>query len=55
MAEKTGITTLKTPTKKKVKKGDAYVCEICGLAVSVDEACGCVEVCNIICYGKPMK
>jgi len=55
MAEKKGTTTAKAPTKKKVKKGDTYVCEVCGLAVSVDEACGCVDVCDIICCGKPMK
>jgi len=55
MAEKTVITTPKAPTKKKVKKGNAYVCEMCGLTVSVDEACGCVEVCDIIYCGKPMK
>jgi len=28
MAEKTVITTPKAPTKKKVKKGNAYVCEM---------------------------
>jgi hypothetical protein len=28
---------------------------VCGLAVTVDEVCGCVDVCDIICCGKPMK
>jgi hypothetical protein len=37
MAEKTVITTPKAPTKKKVKKGNAYVCEICGLAYKETE------------------
>ena len=56
MAQKKAVATPKTKTaKKKVTKGDAYVCEVCGLAVTVDEACGCVEVCDIICCGKPMK
>jgi rubrerythrin len=48
----------KTTTKKavaQVAKGDSYVCEVCGLAVTVDEACGCVDVCDIICCGQPMK
>ena len=45
----------KTTAKKKVTKGDSYVCEVCGLAVTVDKACGCVDVCDIICCGKPMK
>ena len=54
--------TKKTATKKatakkqkKVAKGDSYVCGVCGLSVIVDEACGCVETCDIICCGKPMK
>ena len=41
--------------KKKVKPGDQYSCEVCGLVVSVDEACGCVETCDIICCGEEMK
>ena len=45
----------KTTTKKKVSKGQAYSCDVCGLVVSVDEVCGCVETCDIVCCGKPMK
>ena len=41
--------------KKKMAKGVSYTCEVCGLVVSVDEVCGCVDVCDIICCGKPMK
>lgn len=44
-----------TASEKKVSKGESYTCEVCGLAVTVDEACGCVDVCDIICCGKPMK
>jgi len=44
-----------TSTKKKVSKGESYVCEVCGLAVTVDEACGCVDMCDIVCCGQPMK
>jgi hypothetical protein len=51
--------TVKTAAKaaavKKVAKGDSYVCGVCGLAVTVDDACGCVDVCDIICCGEPMK
>jgi hypothetical protein len=39
---------------KKVAKGATYECEVCGLAVTVDEACGCVEACDIICCGEAM-
>ncbi len=41
--------------KSAVTRGDTYACEVCGLAVTVDEVCGCVDVCDIICCGKPMK
>ena len=41
--------------KSKAKKGDKYACEVCGLAVSIDEVCGCMDVANIICCGKKMK
>ncbi len=50
----------KTPAKRraakpKVKSGDAYTCQVCGLAVTVDETCGCVDTCDIICCDTPMK
>ena len=45
----------KKATKKKMAQGDSYVCRVCGLVVSVDEVCGCVDVCDIVCCGKPMK
>lgn len=45
----------KTPSKAKVKTGDQYKCSVCGLVVSVDEACGCVDTCDIICCEKQMK
>ncbi len=41
--------------KKSIKQGDQYSCEICGLIVSVDEACGCIEACDIVCCGTQMK
>lgn len=45
----------KSPSKRNPAKGEAYVCALCGLAVTVDKACGCVDVCGITCCGKPMK
>jgi hypothetical protein len=62
----TGTKTLKTaaskPSKKTQKKktkgmevGSGYACSVCGLAVSVDRVCGCAEVCDLMCCGKPMK
>jgi hypothetical protein len=47
--------TKKSPAKRNASKGDSYVCGVCGLAVTVDEACGCADVCEIMCCSKPMK
>ena len=44
-----------TTKSKAVKKGSKFTCRACGLVVSVDEVCGCVEACDIICCGEPMK
>ena len=47
----------KTPAKggpKKVRRGDRYSCEVCGVVVSVDEVCGCAEAHEIICCGQAM-
>ena len=41
--------------KKGVKKGEGYKCTVCGLSVVVDETCGCVDTCDIICCEMPMK
>jgi hypothetical protein len=46
---------VKKVSKKVVKKGDVYKCGVCGLAVTVDEVCGCVDTCDIICCEKQMK
>ena len=48
-------TAAKTGLTKKVAKGDSYSCSVCGLVVTVDEGCGCVETCDIICCNEPMK
>lgn len=39
----------------RVRKGEGYVCTVCGLSVTVDEACGCVDTCDIICCGQQME
>jgi len=54
--KKTAPAKKTTPTKKKaVTKGSKFACRACGLVVSVDTVCGCVEACDIICCGEPMK
>ena len=47
----------KTKTKKKttIKKGDKYKCGVCGLVVKVDDTCGCVDMCDIVCCDTHMK
>jgi hypothetical protein len=52
MAQKKAV---KKVSKKAVKKGDRYGCVVCGLAVTVDEVCGCADVCDIICCGEQVK
>ncbi|MHB8770429.1 MAG: hypothetical protein ACYC7J_05485 [Syntrophales bacterium] len=37
----------------KAKKGDYLSCNVCGLVVTVDEACGCASA-DVICCKKPM-
>jgi hypothetical protein len=46
---------VKKMAKKGVKRGDVYQCSVCGLAVTVDQVCGCVDYCDIVCCEKPMK
>ena len=45
----------KAAARGRTKVGDSYVCGVCGLAVTVDDVCGCVGACDIICCEKPMK
>ena len=49
--------TIKKSGKKKsgIKKGDKYTCSVCGLVISVDTVCNCVDVCDIICCSEQMK
>jgi ribosomal protein L37AE/L43A len=48
-----GQTCKEVDDMAKAKTGDRYVCDECGMIISVDEACGC-ETCEIICCDAPM-
>ena len=37
----------------RAKVGDVLSCEVCGLAVIVDEECGCATI-DLICCEEPM-
>ena len=50
MAKRCG--TKKTTTASK--KGTKYTCVVCGLVVTVDNVCGCVQTCDIACWGQQM-
>lgn len=56
-AKKTTKKTTKTEAKpkkgRKVKKGQAYECGICGFRILVDD-CGCVEEHYLICCKETM-
>lgn len=41
--------------KTKAKRATRYGCDVCGLAISVDNICGCVDACDIVCCGEEMK
>jgi hypothetical protein len=41
--------------QKELRAGSSYACSTCGLVVTVDEVCGCVDFCDIICCGEQMK
>jgi len=38
----------------KTEEGMRYVCDSCGIIVTVDKACSC-DPCQIICCGQDMK
>lgn len=55
--KKTTKKTVKKSGEKKTgaKKGTKYACSECGMVVTVDKACGCVDVCDLICCGEQME
>ncbi len=42
-------------TNRATKRDARYSCGVCGLVVTVDNICDCVEACDIICCGQEMK
>jgi hypothetical protein len=54
-AKKTTKKPAKRISKKGIKKGEKYSCSVCGVAVRIDEVCGCIDTCDIICCGRQMK
>lgn len=56
-AKKTVAAKAAAPAKKRVSKGESLVCEVCGLAVVVDEVGGVAvaEEDVLVCCGQPMK
>jgi hypothetical protein len=45
----------KTVAARKAVKGDSLECNVCGLVVTIDEDCGCVEEHVVLCCDEPMK
>ena len=42
----------------QIKLGDVFYCadeDGCGIEVEVKKVCGCIDECDLICCGKPMK
>jgi len=39
----------------KSRKRKRYQCTVCGMVVTVDNVCGCIDECDIICCGEDMK
>lgn len=49
--------TVKKAVAKKtaLKKGNKLQCRECGMVVTVDEICGCIDTCDLICCDTQMK
>lgn len=52
---KTATITKNSKKSTRNRKGEKYACSVCGLAVTVDTDCGCVDACELVCCGKAMK
>ena len=49
-------TAKRTPAaKKETRVGQEYECGVCGVSVTINEDCGCVEECYILCCSEPMQ
>jgi len=55
MPEKKASAAKKPRARSRTTKGDSYVCDVCGLVVTVDEVCGCIDAHEILCCEKPMR
>ncbi|UCD34804.1 MAG: hypothetical protein JSU90_11030, partial [Nitrospiraceae bacterium] len=53
--KKTSAPAKRKASAARVKKGDRYQCSVCGIAVRIDETCGCVDMCDIICCDTQMR
>ncbi len=54
MAEKKEAVKKAAPAQK-IEKGDAYLCEVCGLQVNVDICGEFLKSKSLSCCGQPMK
>ena len=45
----------KTQAAKKSKAKENYACTVCGLLITVNNVCNCVEACDIVCCNEPMR
>lgn len=41
--------------KKNVEKKRQMVCKECGLIITVENECECMDSCDVICCGEQMK
>jgi hypothetical protein len=53
MVKKKAKKAIKKPVK--AKKAKKLACRACGLVVSVDTDCGCLDAHELICCGETMK
>lgn len=52
--KKTVLKKTKAGSKTTARKGDAFVCGICGYRLIVDRACGCATLHTYVCCGRKM-
>ncbi len=52
--KKAGKKAIKS-SKNKRSIGDKYSCATCGLVITIDQNCDCVEDCYVVCCGEAMQ
>lgn len=45
----------KTVKKRATVKKPRLECVVCGMEITIDKMCGCVEAHPIVCCGQPMR